>query len=145
MAASGTGAGLETIKENRRFSFLRPYRADVQQGNFISGEMVSQLKPGMTPEQVRFVLGTPLLTDIFHRDQWTYAFDMRRGNGETTRGRLTLYFSDNRLERWEGGDLPGEEAYLARISGAVPGNKNKVDDVTPAPARAPSAAKESRY
>jgi len=52
--------------------FMQPYRIDVQQGNFVSQEMVSKLQLGMTREQVRAALGTPLLTDIFHVDRWDY-------------------------------------------------------------------------
>ena len=53
---------------------ITPYRMVIQQGNFISQEMVAQLKPGMSKEQVRFILGTPLVTDIFHADRWDYVF-----------------------------------------------------------------------
>src|SRR4051794_36755042 len=65
-----TAAGVQTVRSKRLFGFLSPYRPDIQQGNFVSEEMVAQLKPGMTPDQVRFVMGTPLLTDIFHSDRW---------------------------------------------------------------------------
>jgi len=57
---------------------VTPYRMVIQQGNFISQEMVSQLKPGMSKEQVRYVLGTPLVTDIFHADRWDYIFTIAR-------------------------------------------------------------------
>ena len=49
---------------------LAPYRIDIQQGNYVTQEMVSQLRSGMTKEQVRYLLGTPLMTDIFHADRW---------------------------------------------------------------------------
>ena len=61
---------------------ITPYRMVIQQGNFISQEMVSQLKPGMTREQVRFILGTPLVTDIFHADRWDYVFFRELPNGK---------------------------------------------------------------
>ncbi|WP_241673244.1 outer membrane protein assembly factor BamE [Lacisediminimonas profundi] len=141
--ASASASGVQTLQEKRRFGFLTPYRTDIQQGNFISGEMVAQLKPGMTPDQVRFVLGTPLLTDLFHGNRWDYIFDMKRGNGETTRSRLTLHFRDSRLERWEGGNLPSEEEYLARIAGKAP-PKKPAGDLKPAAPRAPSTANEPR-
>src|SRR5688572_23392774 len=53
---------------------VKPYRIDIQQGNYISQDMVAQLKPGMSKEQVRLALGTPLLTDIFHADRWDYVY-----------------------------------------------------------------------
>lgn len=140
---AATNSSLTTTREQRRFGgLLTPYRIDIQQGNFVSEEMVSQLKPGMTPEQVRFVLGTPLLNDIFHADRWDYAFDLKRGNGETTRGRLTVFFKDKRLDHWEGGDLPNEQDYLAKISSAR--SDKKPVNAAPAPAAAPSTAKEPK-
>ena len=92
---STIGSGVSTsgpTGAQRFLGFLSPYRIDVQQGNFISREMVAQLKEGMrtkdgvTPEQVRFVLGTPLLTDIFHSNRWDYVFRLKKGSGELQRG-----------------------------------------------------------
>ena len=54
-----------------RIPGVTPYRMEIQQGNFVSQEMVAQLKPGMSKEQVRFILGTPLVTDIFHAERYT--------------------------------------------------------------------------
>ena len=86
------------VTQNKRFlGFLRPYRPDIQQGNFISREMVAQLKEGMTQEQVRFVLGTPLLTDAFHAERWDYPFYLARGNGELTKARVTVFFKDDKV------------------------------------------------
>jgi outer membrane protein assembly factor BamE len=82
--------------------------------------MVAQLKEGMTPDQVRFVLGTPLLNDIFHANRWDYPFRLVQGNGKVTDSRVTVYFKDNRLARVEGGDLPTEEKFLSLIAGSPP-------------------------
>lgn len=115
----------------RLFGFLSPYRINIQQGNFISREMVTQLKEGMrhkdgvTPEQVRFVLGTPLLTDIFHANRWDYVFRLKKGNGEVISSRVTVFFKDNRLVSIDGGILPTEQEYLALIAGAAPAQSNK--------------------
>lgn len=114
--APAATAGVQTVKEKRFLGFLSPYRPDIAQGNFVSQEMVAQLKEGMTREQVMFVLGTPLLNDIFHADRWDYAFRYKKGNGEITNSRVTVFFKDNRLTRYEGGNLPTEEDYLARIA-----------------------------
>ena len=97
-----------------------PYRIEIQQGNFVSQEMAAQLKEGMTQDQVRFVLGTPLLTDLFHADRWDYIFRLKGGNGELTTSRVTVFFKDGRLARFEGGDLPTEKDYITRIANSRP-------------------------
>lgn len=121
-AASGTQTSGPTGAA-RVLGVFSPYRIDIQQGNFVSREMVAQLKQGMTTDQVRFVLGTPMLSDIFHADQWHYPFRIQKGNGEVTASRVTIYFKDGLLERFEGGDLPTEEDYLARIAGSTAKDK----------------------
>jgi len=85
---------------------FKPYRIDIQQGNVLSQEMVSQLKKGMTREQVRFVLGTPLVTDIFHADRWDYVFYRELGNGAKDQRRLSVFFEDNKLARVTGDVVP---------------------------------------
>lgn len=84
--------------------FINEYRIDVQQGNVLSQDMVAQLKPGQTRDQVRFILGTPLITDIFHRDRWDYVYRFRDGRtGEVQSRRLSVFFDpDDRLSRVEG-------------------------------------------
>lgn len=81
---------------------IKPYRIDIQQGNFLSQEMVSQLKKGMTREQVRFVLGTPLVADIFHANRWDYVFYRELGDGRTERRNLSVFFVEDRLDRVAG-------------------------------------------
>ncbi len=107
---------VQTSQSKKLFSVLPVYSADVQQGNFVSKEMVSQLKVGMTPEQVRFVMGTPLLTDIFHGQRWDYPFRMRRGDGQITTSHVSVFFNEGRVERFEGGDLPQEKDYLDQLA-----------------------------
>lgn len=103
----------------RLLGMFSPYRIDIQQGNFVSREMVAQLKEGMTREQVRFVLGTPLLTDIFHAERWDYAFRLQKGSGEVITSRVVVFFRDDRLAKIEGGELPTEAEYLAFIAGSA--------------------------
>jgi len=82
---------------------LSPYRMEIQQGNFVTQEMAAQLKPGLTRDQVRFVLGTPLVSDIFHDDRWDYIFTRQRANSdEVERRRITVYFEDGKLKRIDG-------------------------------------------
>lgn len=115
-APASTSTGVQTKQEKRFLGIFRPYRPDIQQGNFVSQEMVAQLKPGMTQDQVIFLLGTPLLTDVFHADRWDYAFRLQKGNGEITTSRVTVFFKDKLVSSFEGGDLPTEKDYLNRIA-----------------------------
>lgn len=119
-SAATANAGAQTTQVTRLQKFLwvfTPYRPDVQQGNFVSQEMIEQVKVGQTREQIMFILGTPLLQDVFHKDRWDYPFYLARGNGELTTSRVTLYFKDDKLERFDGGNLPSEREYIARIAG----------------------------
>ncbi len=104
---------------------FNPYKIDVQQGNVLTQEMVAQLKPGQTREQVRYILGTPLLTDIFHQQRWDYVYSYRKGrSGEVETRQFSVYFDkDNRLER-ASGDV--EVADLDEL--AVPTARTRVVD-----------------
>jgi outer membrane protein assembly factor BamE len=125
-AAPASTGGIQVKQEKRFLGFFRPYRPDIQQGNFISQEMVAQLKEGMTQDQVIFLLGTPLLNDVFHADRWDYAFRMQKGDGQVTSSRVTVFFKDKRVTSFEGtGDLPTEADYLARIADKAKAAKNK--------------------
>jgi outer membrane protein assembly factor BamE len=88
---------------------LQPYRPDVQQGNVVTKEMVDQLAAGMTRDQVRFLMGTPALVSVFHQDRWDYVYLLKRGKGsEEQSRRLTVYFRENRVERFESDTMPPE-------------------------------------
>jgi len=88
--------------------FLRPYRPDVQQGNIITKDMVEQLRPGMTRDQVRFLLGTPMLTDVFHQERWDYPYYLRRKNGETQIRKLSIVFAEGKLNHYDSDPMPAE-------------------------------------
>jgi outer membrane protein assembly factor BamE len=93
-------------------SYLSPYRIDVRQGNFVTQEMVAQLKPGLTRDQVRFILGSPLIADVFHADRWDYVYRFKPGRGDAQERKLTVFFEENRLARVAGdviaSDAPAE-------------------------------------
>lgn len=90
-------------------SYLTPYKIDVRQGNMVTQEMVAQLRPGMSRDQVRFILGTPLVADIFHADRWDYVYRFQPGRGEVQERKLAVFFKDNKLERVDG-DVVGQPA-----------------------------------
>lgn len=89
-------------------ALIDPYRIEIQQGNFVTKEMVAQLRVGMTREQVRFVLGTSMHTPLFRADRWDYVFYSQRAGGKSERRSLTVYFEDDRLVRWQGDELPSD-------------------------------------
>lgn len=94
-------------------SLLTPYRIDVRQGNYVTQEMVSQLQAGQSKDQVRYILGTPLVTDIFHAERWDYIYRFQPGHGEAQQRRITVIFSDGKLARIEG-DVMGKESSITR-------------------------------
>ncbi|MDP2811566.1 MAG: outer membrane protein assembly factor BamE [Rhodocyclaceae bacterium] len=85
------------------------YRVDVRQGNLVTQEMAAKLKPGQTRDQVRFILGTPLVADMFHTDRWDYLYRFQPGKGEVQQRRLVVFFEDGRLSRL-GGDVIAQQA-----------------------------------
>ena len=91
-------------------TWLTPYRPDIGQGNFISQDMVERLSQGMAREQVRAILGTPLLVDPFRDNRWEYVFDIRRGDGQRERRRFFVRFDGDRLVEWGGDPLPKASA-----------------------------------
>lgn len=98
-------------------NFLHVYKADLDQGNLVTKEMVDKLKPGMTPSQVRYVLGTPLVTDTLNPRRWDYVYDYvpgtyarKAGLPEVNNRRLTVWFDNGVLSRIEGAEnMPMKE------------------------------------
>ncbi len=86
------------------------YRPNIQQGNVVSQEAVNQLKPGMTRSQVQYLLGTPMLVDVFHQDRWDYYYSMEEGGDVVATRRLTLRFRDDWLVEIEGNLRPDPQA-----------------------------------
>jgi len=93
-------------------SYIAPYRIDVRQGNWVTQEMMSQLKPGQTREQVRFILGYPLISDMFHADRWDYVYRLQPGRGEAEQRRIAVFFQDEKLVR-VGGDVIADDGKKA--------------------------------
>lgn len=75
------------------------YRVPIQQGNVITVQMLQELKLGMDKRKVKFILGTPLVIDVFHLDRWDYYYSYKPGLGDTVQQRASLFFEDNRLVR----------------------------------------------
>lgn len=93
-----------------RIPGLTPYKIEIQQGNYVTQEMVSQLKAGMTKEQVRSILGTPLLTDVFHANRWDYVYTREAADGKREQRKIAVFFTDDKLTRVDGDVVPAQPA-----------------------------------
>lgn len=80
------------------------FRVPIVQGNVVSDEDVKQLEIGMTPPQVRYLLGTPLVNSAFEQQRWDYVFYYRDRNGNERESQLSLFFDNGKLARIEGDD-----------------------------------------
>lgn len=82
------------------------HRIDVQQGNVIDQAALNQLRPGMTRRQVQYVMGSPMVADVFHQDRWDYIYRLQPGRGDVTQEHVTLYFENDLLARISGSRHP---------------------------------------
>ena len=83
------------------------YKIDIPQGNVVTQEMVDQLRPGMTPAQVRYILGTPLVNDSFSEGRWDYIYSLKEGGNQRYQERISLFFDNDTLVRLSGDFRPG--------------------------------------
>jgi outer membrane protein assembly factor BamE len=115
LAALVSGCGGVTQRTRSVLTTLTPYEVEVVQGNVVTREQVEALRPGLSRAQVRELLGTPLLTDVFHAGRWDYVFTVHRQGIADQRRRLAVFFRDDRLDRFEGDDMPSEADFVARL------------------------------
>lgn len=94
---------------------FKPYVPEVVQGNFVSKEQRQAISPGMARAQVKDILGTPLVTSLFHADRWDYAFSIRRQGVPPQSFQLTVFFKGDLVASVEGGDLPSESEFVERL------------------------------
>ena len=131
---------------NRLASAVTPYRANVVQGNFVSREQVEALQPGMSRQQVRDILGTPLVTSLFHAERWEYVFTIQRPGQEIETRKLTVFFQGDQLQRFDGDTMPSETEFVASLGSRSTKGKVPVLEASdaqlarfPAPERAAKA------
>jgi outer membrane protein assembly factor BamE len=110
-------AGCQSLQSSDNFlGVITPYRVEVVQGNVITKEQASAIKPGMSRSQVRDILGSPLLADPFHADRWDYVFTIKRQGAEPQLRRVKALFVGEGLTSLDtGGDLPSEQDFVASI------------------------------
>jgi len=97
------------------------YKIDINQGNYVTQDLVEKLHEGQTKSQVRLLLGTPLVADAFHRDRWDYVYRFESSGRVRDEHRLTLLFADDKLVKWNNDTLP-----VSPIRGYAGENKDGV-------------------
>jgi len=81
---------------------IKPHKIDIPQGNVLKQDMLDKLKPGMTPSQVRFILGTPLIVDSFRSNRWDYVYRLEQEGRLVENRRVTVIFENDRLKELQG-------------------------------------------
>ena len=100
-----------------KFKVPRVHKITVQQGNVITQEMVDQLKPGMTREQVAFIMGEPVVRNIFNQDRWDYIYTIKVPGRFENEQRFTVFFEDDALSSLMGDLAPSDATAEAGSEG----------------------------
>jgi len=129
---SGLGGCASSLQsEGNLLGIITPYRIDIVQGNVVTKEQLALVRPGMTRVQVRDVLGSPLLTDVFHADRWDYVFTIKRPGTQPQQRSIVAHFEGDRLTRIDAPDLPSEREFVASISRTSATGKTPLLELTP--------------
>lgn len=96
-------------------NLFTPYRVELIQGNVVTREQLSILRPGFTRQQVKDILGTPLISSLFHADRWDYAFTIKRQGAQAQQRKLSVFFENNLMARVEADEMPSEAEFAAGI------------------------------
>jgi outer membrane protein assembly factor BamE len=139
-------SGCASTASDSFLGVVTPYRMEIVQGNVLTKEQVAAVAPGMARAQVRDLLGSPLLTSVFHADRWDYMFTLDRQGVEPQRRSVVVHFDGDRMTRIDVPELPSEQEFVASISTARPSGTPPVLELTeeqrkalPVPARRQAA------
>jgi outer membrane protein assembly factor BamE len=131
LGISGCSTAVDETQRAWMNKVFRPYVPDVVQGNFISSEQYAKLQLGMTREQVRQILGTPLLASYFHANRWDYVFEFKRNGQRVGQERhVTVYFDGDKLVKFDGDALPTEIELVAEIDNYSKSKRSFWDVIT---------------
>ncbi len=144
LSVVGLLAGCSTLRDavpshEALATAVSPYKIDIIQGNVVTREQLDYLRPGMPRAQVREVLGSALLTSVFHADRWDYVFTLQRQGAQPQSRKVTVYFKNNLLERIEADEVPSEKEFVSTLrstppKGPLPVLEVPVDKLKPATA-----------
>ena len=88
----------------------KAYKTPIEQGVLLESDNLSKLVPGLSKEQVKFLLGTPTIVDIFHDNRWDYIFYKRNEAGFTDPKRITIIFKNEKV-----GEIYNQEKLISKI------------------------------
>ncbi len=144
LSVVGLLAGCSTLRDavpsqEALATAVSPYKIDIIQGNVVTREQLDYLRPGMPRAQVREVLGSALLTSVFHADRWDYVFTLQRQGAQPQSRKVTVYFKNDLLERIEADEVPSEKEFVSTLrstppKGPLPVLEVPVDKLKPATA-----------
>jgi outer membrane protein assembly factor BamE len=115
-AVAALGGCASISSEGNLLGVITPYRIEIVQGNVVTKEQLALVRPGMSRVQVRDLLGSPLLTDLFHADRWDYVFTIQRPGTQPQRRSVVVLFDGDKLQKIDAPDLPSEREFVAQIS-----------------------------
>lgn len=116
LALQGCSSFTEPASVKGFLAFVAPYKPDVVQGNVVTTEQISQIKPGMSRSQVRDILGSPLISDPFHGDRWDYVFTLHRQGFDDQQRAFVVLFDKDQVLKIDAPTLPSEDEFVASIS-----------------------------
>jgi len=125
------GCGSLDFASKKMVGVVTPYTMDVVQGNVVTREQVAVLKPGMARAQVRDILGTALLTSVFHANRWDYVFTLKRQGVASQSRKVTVFFKDDVMERVESDELPSESEFASTLNSKFSSKGAPVLEATP--------------
>lgn len=117
LAACGTISD----QASRLGGLVQPYRVEVVQGNVVTREQLAVLQKGMTRKQVRDILGTPLITSLFHAQRWDYTFTIKRQGTQPLQRKVSVFFENDQVSDIQADELPTEAEFTARIDSQIKG------------------------
>jgi outer membrane protein assembly factor BamE len=131
MVTAGCTSAVNDTQRAWMNKVFQPYVPDVVQGNFISSEQYAKLQLDQSREQVRQILGTPLLASYFHANRWDYVFEFKRAGQQMSKERrVTVFFEGDKLVKFQGDALPTEVELVAEIDGYAKTKRSFWDIVT---------------
>ena len=119
--ALGAVAGCNTLRTasddvaNTATKLVKPYKIEIVQGNVVTREQLTALRPGMPRATVQDILGSPLLASVFHADRWDYVFTLKRQGTEMQSRHVTVFFKNDVLDHVDADELPSEAEFVATL------------------------------